>query len=784
MPVSFHRDKGEVRDQLKRQSDLTIIVPCLEGEEKEYVDNDEILSSIVRKDETGVPQNVLSATRAKGLEFSRVALWCFGLDENAQGILDALGDEGTLGAKPEERLPREYFINRLYVAASRPRRRLIVIESDEGMKHLWSFATDPDVRNRVLERLRPKHQIWEENIGTLQPGVGESWSSDREDPKVLAEKFEKEGHAKSDPYLLRTAAMFYETLEDNFRALQCRGFALHFEAEYKKAGDTFKKSNDPEQALSSYWIGGAYGAIVELTRDHPEIGARLECRIAVFLNASPSLETGREILKQVKEKLEDSDFFQEVSSTASWGLAIEKVCGSLAELKAIDGKEPQWKGIAGLAEAINRSGLGVSPKIRGRLHYRAGEWKKAIESWMNTEMAGSPEFRDAKTRVLLQELRAHPERDLTGDELRELADYYMRNKIYSKALDYWARAGDGSKLLEVSSGALSNGERETAWEGLRRWIELTVRFGDWPNVRPILQGKIPETIRAKELQELIAKDIDQAVATTLLHLSRSEFLPTTDSKSQKEISDLLSKLLIDDVSSWTRHTTPDVAGAAIERAGRDIDALKFYENVIGGSVFSTEQKERAKKRWLRTKLRQADREREQGKRGPSQRHGKEAEEKALAWGIRERDTLPTFPNLAGLTDPIQKPTVLVETPFESASLRNGTPESPTSERKLKEHDIEPADAPVVWSVGNLDFRFIRHAGRINIENRRTGETASIRIAEAQFVSNDVEFSAIGRKGRTFRCKMWNLECDLSRMREDRITLRFVDADLDVRLRLH
>ena len=52
-------------ENLKKQAELVIIVPCEEGEEKVFVQNDSYLNNVVEKDDTGVPQNVLSPNPSK-----------------------------------------------------------------------------------------------------------------------------------------------------------------------------------------------------------------------------------------------------------------------------------------------------------------------------------------------------------------------------------------------------------------------------------------------------------------------------------------------------------------------------------------------------------------------------------------------------------------------------------------------------------------------------------------------------------------------------------------------
>jgi superfamily I DNA/RNA helicase len=102
MPVWFDKRKLVDWQQLGNEKDITIIVPCMLNEEKDYVQKDEHLNRMVRKDESGVPANVLSPARAKGLEFGRVVL--YGFADSELGDLVGLLDEQE--SDPDRRLPK------------------------------------------------------------------------------------------------------------------------------------------------------------------------------------------------------------------------------------------------------------------------------------------------------------------------------------------------------------------------------------------------------------------------------------------------------------------------------------------------------------------------------------------------------------------------------------------------------------------------------------------------------------------------------------------------------
>ena len=270
------------------------------------------------------------------------------------------------------------------------------------------------------------------------------------------------------------------------------------------------------------------------------------------------------------------------------------------------------------------------------------------------------------------------------------------------------------------------------------------------------------------------------ISRAALLLAESKLLPAADASQQKGVSDLLKQRFIQDTSSWVRHTTPEVAGAAIERAGRIIDALQFYENVMASPAFTPEQKQRAQRRWIKTKYRQAEREEREYKTQPAQRHNNEAEEKIRAWGITDVTSLSEYPSLKGFTEPVAKspepPSAEKErVATKPVAMGKSVVEAPTPLNK-------PLDEHLVWTVGDLAFHDSPEAGRINIEHRLTLETATLKLRERACTSGDMEFVEEPNHADVFRCPKWQIECDLTNLEEAGIVhMRFLDTGFEVQI---
>lgn len=743
MPVWFPIGTNETLNALKKEADLTIILPCQEGEEIEFVEKDEFLSSAVRRDDTGVPQNVLSATRAKGLEFKRVALYGFG-ESCFRDLLRPLFDRETYADSPEHALPREYFVNKLYVAASRPKRQLIVIDTAEGMKVLWRFATDAGVQEAVINKLRHDRELWRESIGMLQEGETQNWSSDRENLKDIAEQYEREGLANKDAYLLRSASLLYQNSGETFKAKQCRAFALLYEGDYKGAGDTFLECNDIDSALGAYWEGAEHKAIVELGH-HPaavDVFRRIEYRVCEFFTTkSVSTKNGLELLKLVENRMADRRFLNQALSGQSWGTAIGGILDKLLRTKRAEDAGSTWQDIAESAEWLLNKGFRLSRTTVGMLFYRAEQWKRAVSYWTTPKDTQTEPYKEASARAIINEIEdGQKSLPLPREEAQVVANFYERNKQYAEAIRYWAQVEDEKSMATICAKALSARDHDAALEAIKQTIEILVRQGRWSQLINMLHENQWESIdrnKRSALRDLISTHYDSLITKAALMLAQSELLPTAEASEQRAVSDLLKPYFIENASGWARHTTPEVAGAAIERAGRDIDALQFYESVIAASAFTAEQRQRAQRRWVKVKQRQAEREQRAG-RDIAQKHAAEAETRIRKWGITDPESIPEFPAIKGFTEPLNR---------QAASATR--PPSRDSRNQQS-----------VWEMGELAFRYSRLAQRVNIEHQTTLETAIVRIAERKCTSDDMDVIEASGDELVFIYTHWRLECDL------------------------
>ncbi len=268
-PALFDIAEAATRDALRQADEVVFIVPSQEESETEYVQADEQLSRIALADGT-LSRDVFNPMRAKGMEFRRVVIYKFG-----DYCLKRIPGLPALLAKPEpqtrrnrDRLAYEYFLNRLYVALSRARGRLLIVDTGEAIEKFWRFARGQGYED-LIGQYKSSEGAWGlANLGLAIKGEAGAWQEDTQDDSAdIGRQFFDNGYENRDPYLLERAASRFDRVGDESNALKARAWACHFREDYTQAGRMFARIPDVPHALDNFWLAGEYGDFVNLARN-------------------------------------------------------------------------------------------------------------------------------------------------------------------------------------------------------------------------------------------------------------------------------------------------------------------------------------------------------------------------------------------------------------------------------------------------------------------------------------------------------------------------------------
>lgn len=707
----------QIKHSLKDQKDLVLIVPCEEGEEEEYVASDQFLCDIVDRDDEGIPLNVVSAARSKGLEYKRVGLYGWSLRDEAQRIAQLLKSSEVQSIDADEKLQLEYFMNNLYVAASRAQRRLFIIDKDESRDGLW-WIVDDEEHLQKLNRTLPTE--WTKHIGSMVSGGADSFQHDQDTNRRRAEQQKVEGLAKRSSFTLRQAARYFELDGNDFEANICRGFAYRFGENHIASAKHFEAAGEIREAVLSLWQGHLFEEINKLSTKHPSEANSPECVLSTFLsenNSSPRecVELLRRIVDAVRV---DSEYKRRLTEN-TWSVGIERALNRLLEKSGMELDNATMDLLVGSLKELNDLGLVIAVECKCKLYLKAGDFDEVIATLGKD--SSSILYRDA---VALRAL-ANVERGNTiSTELSAVVgDYFLRQQKprYLEAAGFYFRANNIAQLRLCYESAC---ETDLAIDDLASIAELLVRaflhHRDWTDLVALLETGEPAShsknsrasrsrspnLRKQLLQTFANRNTFYEQVVPVLAVSAE--LSNDNSQATHNVQRLLKSRISD--QEWRKHVSPRVMGAAIERAGKDIDALEFYEKWMEDGQGSSE-KYFARVRWVVCKLRQA-------KRQGSKKNELEAQRFCEKYGISAEDLGTDYPDVSNELSREHKAVSLKDRAFESS----GIPFLPDRERVV---------------AGKLEYNYVRERQWVNIESS-DGLQARVRIDEQSVESQDTQ----------------------------------------------
>lgn len=723
-PVWFTVDNAQTKEQLKKHSEIVKIINCEEGEETNYASQDILLKTLGQERE-GIFQNILGPMRAKGLEFPAVTLYRFG-EKPPKEFFRILTGEIDVHDDPEARLPYEYFLNRLYVAASRAKGKLSVIDSRDAIDNFWRFATDADMIDELMVKAGGK-DLWKDKITFLVEGRENDWKGERIDPLVQAREYENQGKRKRDSYLLRQAALAYRSAGEEFKAGKCHALAFEFENKLEEAGKKYEELGLHNDAFRCYWEGKHLKAICSLTAHVPSLTSRPESRAADFVEQTREVPSA--FLSIIIDSTNNEEWTRNVANDATWRHVFNKLIERLS--KANENATIKWNEIHRMIERLSSEGIALHESQRALIAYRAGQYLTAVQLWDASGHTEDDGYRRSKAN-----LEPFPRNLIWYAKLKDndqILKQWLKNR-HILALEKL----DRDILLAVIDAAIAKGERQLAIEMLqlnpeRNRLEtlLAIAFkegnseltgtisaivaqlfvrtkawntavkaaeeADFAELRGVDTGALSNLLRQSGVS-------DKIFETVLFELATSEHLPSETPERQAPVSDFLYRNFITRTPSRTRQVRLqiEVVGAAIERAGRIVNALQYYENLSRDSSLPQEKRNFAVQRLVRNLEKHAEYFRSIGDIRQAEEREERARKMRKSFDIGPID-LPDYP--------------------------------------IVHKGLFELDSPAEWNKGPYKIVLSRVHNRLRIEHTERFETVTVYVIE-QKLKGDATFSDV------------------------------------------
>lgn len=390
-----------------RKYQVKVIVPCGEDEEEDYIRKDPVLSKQVRFDKQtgGTDITVLSAASAKGLEFSHVMVYGFAATEEAGKVIAQLSQPDLEG---DQALPLQYFVNKLYVAVSRPTERLVVAEQKDMVERFWTFQSEGENLRAIKAGLRRWDEEWQPNVRLPFTDNAFLFSEGAAvDPSQEAEQLKSQGMANRSPFVLRQAAKMYQVADKSQEVSKCVALALEYEGKYKEAAETYFEAGVFAEAMALYFRAGLWAhasKIVTSCKKEQNLQGGVEDRLAQLANgiqtkAAPALDKAGASLKVIQDHPALEAIIADPELAASCREALDKLAQHYTSLSSPD---------PSLWTAFARPMLQIRPKLGvlaesdyvalAKLAHRAQLWKEGAEYFEKAKQPPSRDYDECKAK--------------------------------------------------------------------------------------------------------------------------------------------------------------------------------------------------------------------------------------------------------------------------------------------------------------------------------------------------------------------------------------------------
>lgn len=534
----------------------------------------------------------------KGLEFPRVVLYGFGAacPPLLRAALEKLGSNHEANfteLTQDHAIEPQYYWNRLYVAASRPRKRLFIVDKQEDIDAFWNRVFG----NQDNTILRANTVIpWEDVTGQIIQGAPEAWEGDQEDPSETAVKLEDEGRLRQDRTLLRQAAPSFRTANRPDDEKRCRAQAFDIESNHLGAAELWRDLQDYPKSVNAAWKARETGFrfILDLANHSPALRTQIHWRFAsYYLNPNATLADGVEVLKAIAEGLDAPKLQEDILTSPVWPdmihMALERLLKNNAPEKGM--WEIMYRNAAKLAD----QGLRISRRLLGELAFKGGQLKEAFRHWedLSAEERAKFEVRflEAKAAALgfplnidaygelllrhsdrkfaeaiLETVRREGHDRLSAAQITPLIRAHLALGDPASAFDEISRTKEMPLLVSVVEALEKKLDNQRSSTALNRIMEVLLENGDWDSAADLLMsGKTPVvTIAAvsefaKSRPRLHSMRFMEVVAST-------RGLETAPNSLKTRVAEWLTRQFPNNLS-WRRDLHPVIVGMAFEHLG-------------------------------------------------------------------------------------------------------------------------------------------------------------------------------------------------------------------------
>ncbi len=403
---SLDRDREKILKGMKK----AIIITAEEGEYN--MDHKQTDPELVNID----PSKLYTAITAKGLEFKATILYKFSSDP-AIALFDKLM-KGDSISDDSARYQLSHFFTKLYIAISRAKQVLFIVDTDEGYEKLWKYFVDKDLWDNFIKKYQPSNR---EDLGQMSSGDifdFEHRLAENYKPKEYAESLFKNALEEEDPETMNRARSAYKEAKYEDKANLCKAYIYKFKKEYGEAGRKFLELDKYGLALDAYWEGGVWDQVLFILQiDTKQFeGRSFKKAVALFMSQKSTLADFLKTWKENEDEFQDS--LSNPKDRDLWSKIVRRICDVANSLQPKDITAALVRDIDRLSDYVEWYDNGMSA-IRAMLHFKRAEFdNRGIEK-------GDPDFKENDYLAAIKCWDTLPEKATSKD-------YYTAKKLVSK----------------------------------------------------------------------------------------------------------------------------------------------------------------------------------------------------------------------------------------------------------------------------------------------------------------------------------------------------------------
>lgn len=433
-------------------------------------------------------ENYVVPSEIKGREHRFIAVLGFGA-HFTRLQLDNIWNWSRTGAEDsineDRRLTAEYFLNNLYVALSRPREQLWIVDTQEGWDRFWK---------PLEEWSRFQHHLPQDIVEfTYSDGdVTELLKVFSGEHLYLAKQFEEQAHEAREPKAAERATYYYRLANRPLDAERMLAYAKYYEGHIEEAAIIMLRV-DIKTASDWFWECEQWS---QLTK-HDTLEWRRN--LATLMNELDTAEDQKSIItelwRHVFEHWQTGNPQRDIESLKPKSRPWLTIVGTILSYCASNGDtemaefRPHVHAVANYV--LNYVG---DPSRRrqwdndlGKLAFAYGDWSKAITHWdragnsshesyyvAKASTTGYPEClrwweSAGKWDIVLEQYEANSGITLSSDDLRRVGRAAAQRGRWRLALASYAQVDDHAEVVPLWPKSLE--AHATSSEACRSLIE-------------------------------------------------------------------------------------------------------------------------------------------------------------------------------------------------------------------------------------------------------------------------------------------------------------------------